>query len=527
MVDGVPRLEIIDGLQRLNAVFSFIENEYSLDDGYFDSDTLAETKDLVDSGALRRGDGSLDRPICIALASYTLTISVYRTTSEDAVEEVFRRINSNGRHLSRQEIRQAGCTSNFADLVHTVAASVRGDYSVSENVDLKAMPQISISSSEDGSGVFVDRIFWVRHHILGRDQVRESRDEEIVADLLASMLVEPLPPYDSRVLDEFYGLGAGDGARKDKIELAIIRDTPEQIKARFDRTLAVFEELFATDAGNFSTILFDSPRQRVPRYFEAVFLALDILMSEEHRDLDDVPKARASLSGFGSNYMNIPGGGGTWTASSKRTNAEVIAGIIRSSTRTLSGPVDPTLERNALQAQRLLRASYVETAVLELKQGFSELSEPPILSSRTIEEIARTISAMANNGPDTIAYILVGAADKVSDARRVGHLSASIVPTAEGRFITGVDLDIAQRGNLDNLLLWVTDKLRSAGLESHLESQVLRDMRATQVAGRSVVLFKVLDIGRPVALKDEFYVRLNSETIRLTTERLGQVFSRF
>src|SRR3981081_4431123 len=43
---GVSRLEVIDGLQRLNALFSFIENEFPVDGKYFDLQTLADTKFL-------------------------------------------------------------------------------------------------------------------------------------------------------------------------------------------------------------------------------------------------------------------------------------------------------------------------------------------------------------------------------------------------------------------------------------------------------------------------------------------------
>ena len=44
---GQERSEIIDGMQRLNAVFSFIENDYSAATGeYFDLSATALTKEL-------------------------------------------------------------------------------------------------------------------------------------------------------------------------------------------------------------------------------------------------------------------------------------------------------------------------------------------------------------------------------------------------------------------------------------------------------------------------------------------------
>ena len=51
---GNDILEIIDGMQRLNAITSFIENEYSLEGYYFDLETMAETKLLKDEKVLQQ-----------------------------------------------------------------------------------------------------------------------------------------------------------------------------------------------------------------------------------------------------------------------------------------------------------------------------------------------------------------------------------------------------------------------------------------------------------------------------------------
>jgi len=44
--------EVIDGMQRLNAIFSLIENEFDLDGRFFDLDALADTKALKDEDLL-------------------------------------------------------------------------------------------------------------------------------------------------------------------------------------------------------------------------------------------------------------------------------------------------------------------------------------------------------------------------------------------------------------------------------------------------------------------------------------------
>ncbi len=45
-------LEIIDGMQRMNAIMSFIDQEFDIGGKYFDLDTMADTKLLKDEEKL-------------------------------------------------------------------------------------------------------------------------------------------------------------------------------------------------------------------------------------------------------------------------------------------------------------------------------------------------------------------------------------------------------------------------------------------------------------------------------------------
>ena len=125
--EGQKRYEIIDGMQRLNAIVSFIEGHFPANNRYFDLDAMASTKEAVDSKRLQQQQPKLDRLVCTHFASYQIPLSVYEFTDPDEVDEVFRRINAYGQYLSHQELRQAGATGNFAELVRRLAAKIRGD----------------------------------------------------------------------------------------------------------------------------------------------------------------------------------------------------------------------------------------------------------------------------------------------------------------------------------------------------------------------------------------------------------------
>lgn len=101
--------EIIDGMQRLNAIIGFIENDFSTTDGkFFDLAATATTKDLLDAEILTQKTPILPRDKSVIVATYEIAQSVYSASDKSSIEEVFRRINSTGQKLSQQDLRQAG-----------------------------------------------------------------------------------------------------------------------------------------------------------------------------------------------------------------------------------------------------------------------------------------------------------------------------------------------------------------------------------------------------------------------------------
>src|ERR1019366_4877143 len=99
------KYEIIDGVQRLNAIFSFIENAFSVQGLYFDVNEFARAKQLAAADVFSvapLGGKLLPRKDCADFLDYQLAVTIYSPADPKQVTDVFGRINSGGKQLSDQ-----------------------------------------------------------------------------------------------------------------------------------------------------------------------------------------------------------------------------------------------------------------------------------------------------------------------------------------------------------------------------------------------------------------------------------------
>ncbi|HHH3355837.1 TPA: DUF262 domain-containing protein [Klebsiella variicola] len=286
-------LEIIDGMQRMNAIMSFITNDFSFNGFYFDLNTFATTKDLLDRGIIAQKMPLLDRNQCLAIASYPVPLSIYEAAERESVEEVFRRINSGGRQLSRQELRAAGATNLFAQCVRKISARVRGDTSNTDLLLLSEMQKISITNRELDYGISADSVFWIVNGILTKEQLRQSRDEEIVADIVAYMVSDKPLASRTELLDDYYGALSSEAltgkARSEAIDQAIRKRTSELVDFDYQRVHDAIILLLTQAQTTFSGLIFPNGNSGnpVPRYFQVIFLALHDLIIKKGMVVSD------------------------------------------------------------------------------------------------------------------------------------------------------------------------------------------------------------------------------------------------
>ena len=110
-IGSVHRYEIIDGLQRINAVISFVTNEfpvmYNGKKQYFDLNAYPLLARQMQSGNLVQKEPVLPDGLCDSFITYELPLILTEQTPEK-IEQIFCRINSSGKKLSAHDLRQSG-----------------------------------------------------------------------------------------------------------------------------------------------------------------------------------------------------------------------------------------------------------------------------------------------------------------------------------------------------------------------------------------------------------------------------------
>lgn len=525
--------ELIDGMQRLNAIFSFIENEFAVGGNFFDLDSLADTKQLKDQGLLEQRTPIMERSDSVKIANYAVALSVFRSLDSASVDDVFRRINSGGRRLSRQELRQAGTVSSLADLVRVLSSRIRTDTSPGDVVPLKMMPHLSITNRDLPYGVPADDIFWVKEGILRREDVRESADEQAVLDLLIDCLVDPTVNSGTRIRDAYYDFSdelEGNSPSRESVNMANLISVYGAAKLETD-FMRVYDEIravLATQDSRFS-LLIGTSGGRSPRYFHVVFMTFYELMVREHMRLHDRGKAAEKLRGTGKDSFTIPPGGGDWNKDSKRKSIDAVKGVVLSCFEKTSGPEDYSQFGWSSELEVILGNAVVEQQMFDCKQGFLSLGQNRSFDEISFSKICRTLTAMANRGPGAVGHVAIGIADNTADADRVKQLDGVTSVKFKTFNVVGLEREaIIQNKSLNDYVAWLIQRLRAASkFDPRLSGQVASNARVMSYHGRVVLLLKVVGQDQPFFYSDELVDRSGSDTKGLTQSDYFAIFRRF
>lgn len=517
--------EIIDGMQRLNAIVSFIDGEFSYNGEYFDLETMVESKSNLDAKLLTQKEPKLDRKICGAVGSYILPLSVYTFGETGRIDEIFCRINSNGKHLSKQELRTAGALRSFSDLVRTISSEIRTDVSSTNVLNLKKMKEISITNHQLPYGISADDLFWVEQNIITKEMVRDSRDEEIVADSLASIVLsdDEYPSSSSEIIDEYYGFK--ESTKTALLENNINKIGEDRLKHEFLQTYDEIRRILALANKNFQSLVFKNPAQRLPRYFEIIFLSFHRLLFKENKEIADYQKLITKLDGI-SNHIQITSGG-NWSAKNKTDNVNAVTGIIGDcfATRAVK---DPGSRKWLTEFETILGQSRTEQTLYDFKQGFLRLDGANEFDDENFSKIIKTLTAMVNNSSLSVGYVCVGVADNVGTVDRLKNLYG-IEPTKYHDFnITGIGHEPAHLGiDIDGLFLKVVQKIKEQPIGDDAKNIISKEMRIIKYFEKDILVFRIYSSGKPMIYSGKYYRRHGANIDEIQPEEYPDFFGQY
>jgi len=410
-IDGeewLDRYEIIDGLQRLDAIFSFIKGEFGIDhDGeikFFDVSNIPSAFTcLKKDRTWKEPDNLLPVEICADFADVELPV-ILSGQGDEKIEEIFRRINSSGKKLSSHDLRQAGCTDDFSDLVRRVSCRVRGDYTYENSIKLYDMPKISVSGPGLNYGVNIKEIFWRRHDIITESNLRSSKDEEVIETLIATALLKENFKKNKRNLDKLYETGTELNL---EIENKVSELNKIKLEDEFSYIFDIIDMIFDSVHSDFSSYLFEKRNTKnKDECFKILFLAIYKLISEGYlvTDYFDVATCIKESKNIFDVFINTD-----------IVEYEKIHLAIKNLYKILKPSFSKKIvtKNNEMEEEIDKRLGYskLERQMTEFKIGISNFTSLSV-NSRVIHDIAKTLVGMSNTkNAKEEGLLIIGIAD--------------------------------------------------------------------------------------------------------------------
>ena len=509
--------EIIDGMQRLNAITSFIENEipvlYDEKLCYFDLDTLASTLNAKKEGRLVQHMPILPKEVCLSFVAYKVPFS-YVTANEHDIEEIFRRINSFGRRLSNQEIRQAGAVGVFPDMVRTVASYIRGDVSPADKLNLNEMHKISLSNTKLEYGIDLNNVWWVRHRIIPVANMRVSRDEELIAWLLSYIILGKRTSPSSKELNKLYKYHAeGEDDHNQKaleIEREIRKFGSDKIIKTFANTFSVLLGILKTSQKDFCSLIFnDDDIEGTLRSFQIVFLALyEILYVEKMHIVDEVGLIKELENIKTTVLSNIKAK--TWNQEDRYRRILLLKGLIAKYSKYVNHE-DVAIDDWTLLVDSILRKSKLEGSQYDFKAGFHNYIDGK-LNTDLIKKCVKTLTAAVNKGPRTKSYIVIGVCESSDTYEQFKtHYKTSAGEQFEDTnfYITGIDEEVKKyySNNYDRIQNEIISIVEKEPISVDVKNYILTHLIFPKYYNRVLLVMELESSTDPVTYNDKYYER--------------------
>ncbi|EIK0773709.1 MULTISPECIES: DUF262 domain-containing protein [Vibrio] len=527
--------EIIDGMQRLNAIFDFIENNYSLDgERYFDINEFGTAKQALAEGKISSADlGALrlTPKECSDIYEYQLAVTIFPIEDESDVTDIFGRINSGGKHLSAQEKRQAGVISTFSSLVRRIATELRGDPS-EDILKLYEMPKISIegrfNSSKLGYGVSAQDTFWVSQGILNTKELRDSVDEQMIADLIISIVYREPFAASKDSFDDIYNQ---ESEKYDALNSAVTAYSETKLTTDIIAVISVLKDIMryadSSELGTFKSIIYNGKASNSARSaFYAVFMALHELIILESKAPSDMEKIVGALKGL---HKKIKTDRKHVTVEDRKTNIALTKGLIQNYFHNVSPSLAHSGSGLITSFENDLRRSKMESSRFEFKQGILNLYQDLTINSNLLDKIITIMCGMANIGSESLGgNIYFGISDSESDSKKISEIFGIQPIKFAEKDIFGIEHE-ADKLELDAELYVkkIIQHIQRSKLTEPLKTSVLNNIDHFNYNGRTILRIGVPKQKAISFVGEDAYMRVDSHTYKATPIQVAEIVQRF
>ena len=511
--------EIVDGLQRINAIVSFAMGDFGIKyegkiryfDPMSDQSTFSPARDNSDLLTRHPDSELLPKGFCEKFCwSHVPIIS---TGKDDAtVELIFSRINSTGRKIASHDFRQSRAVGEFPDLVRRIASDVRHDNTYSDHILLSDMPKISVGEKEHGYGVDINTVFWRRHDLITNQGIKESKDEEIIEILLANVLLDDFRKNKDN-LDKLYQ----EGTELNKlVNLSIKIKGKANLEDAFKKAFDAFDMIFNSVNSDFSSYLFTERKTKnKDTCFIILFLALYRLISEGYcvQHFNDVAKTVKQAKMIFNQFTAA----NSVDSKNMRDAVDNCYGILKTSF-TKEVPV----EDNEMTAEidRRLGYSKVERQMTEFKIGVSNFTSSKVNKS-VIHDVAKTLVAMSNttNATNEMGFVIVGVADSKQAYDNWHSVFGDQAIMCNHHYVPGVTREACKLyTNTDQYYRALRQLIENEPISDKLKQYVLESFEPVTYRGAELIVFKSKNVGETSLYNGVKYVRRSNETVKCPEE---------
>jgi Putative DNA-binding domain len=390
------------------------------------------------------------------------------------------------------------------------------------------MPEISIDTSRNSHGYALkaEDIFWCFQGILRTSDLRESDDEQALADICASILSADPVEASGDFLNRVYSKEYPEYVEFNAHLAAYGRDTlSDQVKSAISAIRSAIE-LHDDSRFAFRKLVYPkatSNAQKSPFY--AVFMAFfELMYKEEMRPAIGVD-IMASLENV-TNKIEI---GQKHIKSEDRTsNIKIVKGLIRDHFVKVDAATLGHGPGLVIDFENSIRRSRTETPRYEFKQGILRLETSKAPDPGILSVIIETICGIANVGPEADGFIYLGIADKDADAARVEALYGVASVKFDHVSIVGIERESKQMGiALDKYMRNIEEGIRQSSLSDPLKTQVLSNLDVVTYKGRSVARIRVPRQSQISFVGDHCFVRVGSSTHKAKAPQIAAVTGSF